>query len=1629
MNTSEINKASAQGAINVPNSNVGRPTTLLLCVCGTCGATEKIYDVGIDMILYRSNCAKCVSFEAQSLTEWFQQPGLGILNETSTNDIQSNVYRGLNWIFDDKHHGKSMLSHYVQVPSHVDEYINLMEDLAFFAHNIVTSTCIFERYAAVAKFCKMRGNRLGIFQVMLYLAGDLTASTFKQKKVDSKLIREVLATMDERENPEGWSPQAYEMKTDNVFAEMRTYLGCYEKLKQCAMYKKLHKVLLYMLTLNMLEGINITFDSLEFDKFQAKAISSTHKPGVDMVHCFLDTICFVADRGIQFFKTGDATTILHSGNSYEKWLGDANKLKRESRLMTNPEPHGINKFTFLSELKDAIEKGRAIVKFSSGLEKWEKMTVQSLLADLEIIESNEITRKSAQEPRKDPFAILLHGASNICKSQLKQIMFYHYANYFDLPSSANYMYTRCPTDEYWSGFDSTQWCIVMDDIAFLKPNNEVDPTLKELLQVKNSVPYTPPQAALEDKGRTPIRAELLIGTTNTKDLNLHAYFACPFAIARRLPYVITAKVKPEYTKCGFMADSSLIPITPEGDYMNIWSFRVSEPRPNSDDGDVDAQQTKYTIVENFDNIHDMLAWYISMAEKHNLAQSKASGAENSMRAAKVCKMCKRISLQCGCHVAQVDEIDEILGIGHQVPTQPNGIQHPDNDLLANFPLYVKIILFVVEKMAIAGLNAPIFDFNKLDTTAKVLLIAFVVRLATLSYLSFLICLLMWPIYYIYVYMFIILRFCMEYIFGFNWRYKLVYRLIGNKEICLRLLFRIAGNRVRRIHFSTRSLEMLRAYIVKPIILVAICKLISHFMGDTKKKNKPQSGIVPKAHDTEKTTYYYTDPYKLSPTDLSPQSKCTTGDILHRYVSYATARLIMKFDAMEGRLTSTTALNVKGNLWLVNKHSFKYREGTLSVLFDDVNQNVSRNIKDYRFTAKDFVELGEVEDAMLIEITALPPGRNLLPYFLVDTAIGGNYNGTYHLVSKDGIHSSKTVCSISIGKCPVFGVMGYHGKVNIPTNFGDCGSACIAEVGGAKVILGIHTSGNAREMIFIQHISQRMVQMATTRYRPQVDMGEIPHSAPGCERVLGQIHEKSSFRFVPKGTATLYGSFLGYRPKHKSRVKNTLLVEALHRRGVEPGYGKPDMTWKPWSMAANDMTKPFLNVRRDIVDMCAEAYFEDIKEGLGDKIKEIAKYTTDVALNGVDGIAYVDRMNVNTSAGNPFKKCKREFMTFDELNKITDLDPVIKQRMEDIRKCYREGRRFHPQFCGHLKDDPLPFEKIELGKTRVFTGSEMAWSIIVREYYLSIIRIIQNNPILFESMPGVVAQSTDWQAMYTHLSYFGLNRMVGGDYKLFDKSMIALFIMAAFEVMIKMGKEGGMSEEELLAMRCIAYDTAFACVDLNGDLAEMQTNPSGHPLTVIINCFVNCIYMRYAFYLCTGLHPREFKKYVHLVTYGDDNLMGVSEACPKFNHTRIAVALKAIGVTYTMADKAAESVPYIHMDECSFLKRKFVFDKDIGAIVAPLDHSSFHKMLTSYVDQGTLSPEAHSICVIETALREYFFHGKDVFEEKYRMFKEIVEELKLDLWVRDSTFPNYDAMREEFWAKDTHNFKPVLVWVC
>lgn len=300
------------------------------------------------------------------------------------------------------------------------------------------------------------------------------------------------------------------------------------------------------------------------------------------------------------------------------------------------------------------------------------------------------------------------------------------------------------------------------------------------------------------------------------------------------------------------------------------------------------------------------------------------------------------------------------------------------------------------------------------------------------------------------------------------------------------------------------------------------------------------------------------------------------------------------------------------------------------------------------------------------------------------------------------------------------------------------------------------------------------------------------------------------------------------------------------------------------------------------------------------------------------------------------------------------------------------------------------------------------------YLLPIIRLIQKNRFIFEAGPGTIAQSTEWDDIYRYVTRFGEGRIVAGDYGKFDKRMPASVILAAFDIIISLLRKAKWSDSDIRIVQGIAEDTAFPTIDFHGELIRCYgTNPSGHPLTVIINGLANSLYVRYCYTVTNpSQHCRDFKDNITLMTYGDDMIMGVNEACTWLDHTKMQKVLADIDIEFTMAEKTAKSVPFIHIDQATFLRRSWRFEPQLGYMVCPIEHASIDKMLTMCVESKTISRQLQACAVLETACREYFWYGEAIFETKRELFLKWITELELDEYL-ERCLPTWEQLKGEF----------------
>jgi len=1433
-------------------------------------------------------------------------------------------------------------------------FIKLIEDVLITSHFIMTAKSKLQYTMAVINFVKLR------------TPGPLisTSAATNLKKVFDEIFGKP------------------EIQSDDMFTTAREYLDKFKEVKNALVFKKIYKFAMYLLSASLFENIGLTFDTLQFNKLEAEAIRCKHNSKIDFIECILDTSLFLCERGYQCIKTGSMDPIMHSQTAYTEWCEKAQKLKLDFIVLGNPDPHSVNPFAFGADLDDSIAKGEAIYKHAKILGDFEKKIIYNLLNDLKLLKVNFISKRSAQKKRTTPFSVLIYGGSSVAKSKFTEMLFFQYGKLFDLPTDDEFMYTRSAVDPFWSGWATSSWCILMDDVAFMHPNiaSNGDPTLMELIQVINDVAFVPNQAELADKGKTPVRAKFVMATTNAEHMNAYAYFSSPLALQRRLPFIIDIVPKPMYTRDNVMIDSYKLPILKDGEYPDFWDITVKRVVPTG--GGRDNQKATSEVIGTYSDVRYFLQWFSKAARDHEVQMAKAKACTKSMSLTVLCKTCDVPSTMCLCPQIQAeDEVQEVYVLGAQ--------------------------------------NQPESSWNINS------LFEWVFSSIFLWFYGF---------YYIYV--------IISYTLSFGQKIIFVHRLVGlitNRiSNSPQLVIAMAGNLGNRIENKIGKVTLFKAiagFIASGSALYVALKIFKNFATDDGReevrwvsvegKDRPIVESPPVKDEIVRENVWMKEDNEVTSFDVSPLTKSYKG------IPFDTVKTMILDNCIFARVRTgefttkpTKAVALGGHIYLFNKHALPI-EGDFKV-------EIIRGISSPGINSNIGIMLSQTDivrypnDLCVVNIRDLPPRKDITNLFC-STTLSGIMKGVYVGRNEDGSSIKKNVQAISkvVATTTLGTIKSWKGKVDVPTVNGDCGAVMLANTDFGPIILGIHYLGGEDD-VFSINVDIDFAKDALNMFQRTIGSAVPNIQSTSVKRGLVELHYKSPVRYVENGCANVYGSFTGWRAKLKSRVEPTYISKIVEKAGYNIKYGKPCLDWRPWNKALVDMVQPSTEISSTILDECVTGFTREILYRLPKgELKKIHVYDTFTAINGANGVAYVDKINRSTSAGCPWKKSKKYFEEAIEPQQDL-LDPIMYNReiMDRVDLCidqYLSGNRYAPVFCGNCKDEARSFSKIAEGNTRVFAGAPLDWTIVVRKYLLSFIRVVQNNRFIFESAPGTIAQSTEWEQIRSYLVLHGSHQIIAGDYGKFDKKMCSKMVLAAFKVISNICEEAGYTSEQLLVIQGIAEDTAFPFMDFNGDLIEFfGSNPSGHPLTVIINGIANCLYMRYAYHVLNPVkHCFDFKTYVNLITYGDDNSMGVSRLKPWFNHTSIQRTLANIGVKYTMADKEAESVPYIHISECSFLKRSWRFDDDVNAYLCPLDHDSIEKMLTIGVKSKAITEEAHAIAVISTALREYFFYGKKVFNEKRIYFQSVVVDAKINNYVTESTFPTWDELNDKFWRNSYH----------
>ena len=430
----------------------------------------------------------------------------------------------------------------------------------------------------------------------------------------------------------------------------------------------------------------------------------------------------------------------------------------------------------------------------------------------------------------------------------------------------------------------------------------------------------------------------------------------------------------------------------------------------------------------------------------------------------------------------------------------------------------------------------------------------------------------------------------------------------------------------------------------------------------------------------------------------------------------------------------------------------------------------------------------------------------------------------------------------------------------------------------------------------------------------------------------------------------------------------------------------------------------------------EAAANDVFQGLGlpPSGKGIV-HSYEEAITGVEGDSYKRPINRTTSPGYPYnmdnKQKGKTAWLGDGEEYITD-NPELKHDVSNLISLAQQGIRGDAISLATLKDEKRPLAKVDAGKTRVFEACPQHLVIAIRQYFLDFTAHVMRHRIDNGIAVGINPYSLEWTKLAHHLLQQG-NHMVAGDFSNFDGSLLMQILVKICDKINEW-----YNDEHSLTRSALWEHLCNADVLVNGDvIRQTHSQPSGNPLTVIINSLFNAIVMRIAYMQLKREQGKsalcDYRKYVSEIVYGDDDIKSIHvEILDWFNQVTITKALATLGLTYTDETKSGKIHPWKRLEDTAFLKRRFICQPD-GTYLAPMDLENVLE-ITNWVRGKAVRAATLENC--SQTLMELALHQKPLYDYWSSRVREECSKVGLNIF----TPTWYEQMEEYRYNRDLYD---------
>lgn len=1414
-------------------------------------------------------------------------------------------------------------------------------------------------------------------------------------------------------------------------------------------FKKISHVLSLSLALGLCESANLDFKIGGMKLFSIGAVAK-HASAVDLIDAAFETVTYFAEGGYACFERGSIKPLLYGNMENEEF---EELYSRCLRCQEYAKCGNLEKYEQMSEndyealLAQCIEKATMLVTTSRGLV--EKNILRRKLDTLRLWQATFRQTRVQGGLREAPYSIGIFGGTAVGKSTVANVLMITTLLHNGYCASDDRIVTLNEQDKFWSNFRSFTNGVLIDDIGNTKADFVERAPTSLMIQLVNNVRIYANMAEADMKGKVSVEPKVVIGTKNVKDTCATVYSNEPASITRRDRVTLTVKVKPEFAvhdmlnedkvKAAFPCGTPIIP-----DFWNI-TVEKSFPIPNGIKGK--AATVGWEIIQ-WDGrplqdigLPELIRW-IGQDSIKFYANQKEIVHNNNNLAGKIqlCPGCRHPTPDvCICKredKVYLSRIDDRCTDGHCIRCE--GYHREEEPEVLDNQLGEKIVRaiypryrswerelrskFAYRANEIEGWTVEMLlkRLDWLETSRWVVWTNYIpaewinknwmknivwftreqelrerIRRAYLNHtiVMFFFLFLMFRVSF---WLTPLLAIPLSGISGVvNFEKELLYQEVASDNAAMPAVFKLYRDR----HVK---------WITGCCAVIACCYAIAQIWKAFKVVPSPQGNLAPKSTTEIVERDSEVNPWAgvvVSEMPCSTEAKTTTPDQLEKLVKANLCHMTIQVKTLEKvRTFECDAFFPKSNVAIVPQHMWKADDIKATFVRHDPSK-IGGNFECFLYR-KNSVDIPNTD----LSVVWVPNGgdwKDLTAYFPLARFANVPARLTYK--KSDGTCvGSKLFMEVDDIMTHAANFFGAKYNLKFETFEGLCIAPLITETKG-PLIGGFHLGGKNGETRGCSGLllkSEFDAAFERLRTLPGIVLskssGEIPKELYDVQFYENaDVHPKSPINYLPEGTNCKYYGQVKGRASYYSDVEETVISSHVEDVcGVPQKWGGPKFRkgW-PWQASLQYSTKPSCGIEGSLLERACKDYIQPILEALGEltvlknQVRPLNRMET---VCGIDGIRFIDKMPPSTSIGYPLSGPKSNFIELLEPNEHPShqcpakLDERFWTHAEEMEKLYLKGERAYPIFKACLKDEPT---KLTKDKVRVFQGAPIALQLLVRKYFLPIARALSMMPLTSECAVGVNAQGPEWDQLAKHIKQHGEDRILAGDYSKYDLRMPAQVMFSAFRVMMDIGKFCGYSDQDLIIMEGIATDICYPLMAYNGDLIQhFGSNPSGQNLTVYINSIVNALLFRCAYFEICKDHKNlpPFQDVCALITYGDDAKSSVHKDFDEFNHISVAKFLEEHDMKFTMPDKESEPTPYMKDTDADLLKRKNVYCEDTGLIMGALDEDSIFKSLHATLKSRALTKEQQAMQNIDGALREWFSHGREVYEQRRQQMIEVAK---------------------------------------